>query len=40
MQRLGYEIEQPARAEVKIGLAKLAYNARRLVWLGGLTVPA
>ena len=29
-----------ARATVKIGLANLAYNIRRLVWLSGRTVPA
>lgn len=28
-----------ARAEVKIGLANLAYNIRRLVWLSGRSVP-
>ena len=29
-----------ARAEVKIGLANLAYNIRRYVWLSGRTAPA
>jgi hypothetical protein len=29
-----------ARATVKIGLANLAYNIRRLVWLSGRAVPA
>ena len=29
-----------ARAEVKIGLANLAYNMRRYVWLGSRTAPA
>jgi hypothetical protein len=29
-----------ARAQVKIGLAKLAYNMRRLVWLSRRDVPA
>jgi transposase, IS5 family len=29
-----------ARAEVKIGLANLAYNIRRYVWLSGRTMPA
>jgi IS5 family transposase len=29
-----------ARAEVKIGLANLAYNIRRLVWLSGRAAPA
>jgi hypothetical protein len=29
-----------ARARVKIGLANLAYNMRRYVWLSGRTAPA
>ena len=29
-----------ARARIKIGMANLAYNMRRLVWLEGKTVPA
>jgi hypothetical protein len=29
-----------ARARVKIGLANLAYNMKRLVWLSGKTAPA
>ena len=29
-----------ARARVKIGLANLAYNMRRLVWLHGRSAPA
>lgn len=29
-----------ARARVKIGLANLAYNMKRFVWLNGRTVPA
>ena len=29
-----------ARARVKIGLANLAYNLRRFVWLSGRNVPA
>ena len=29
-----------ARARVKIGLANLAYNMRRLVWLNGKATPA
>ena len=29
-----------ARARVKIGLANLAYNMRRLVWLHGRRAPA
>ena len=29
-----------ARAEVKIGLANLAYNMRRLVWLSSRTASA
>jgi hypothetical protein len=29
-----------ARARVKIGLANLAYNMRRFVWLVGRNVPA
>jgi hypothetical protein len=28
-----------ARAEVKIGLANLAYNIRRLVWISGRIAP-
>jgi hypothetical protein len=29
-----------ARAQVKIGLANLAYNMKRLVWLSGKAAPA
>ena len=29
-----------ARARTKIGLANLAYNMKRLVWLKGITAPA
>jgi transposase, IS5 family len=29
-----------ARARVKIGLANLAYNIKRFVWLRGRTMPA
>ena len=29
-----------ARARMKIGLANLAYNMKRFVWLNGRTVPA
>jgi hypothetical protein len=29
-----------ARARVKIGLANLAYNMKRLVWLSGKAAPA
>ena len=29
-----------ARARVKIGLANLAYNMRRMVWLGSRPLPA
>ena len=29
-----------ARARIKIGMANLAYNFQRLVWLEGQTVPA
>ena len=29
-----------ARAQVKIGLANLAYNIRRMVWLSGKILPA
>ena len=29
-----------ARAQVKIGLANLAYNIRRYVWLSGRAAPA
>jgi IS5 family transposase len=41
-QRMGLVVRAIglARATAKITLANLAYNIRRLVWIGGATAPA
>ena len=36
----GFRTVGIARARTKIGLANLAYNMKRLVWLQGTTAPA